>query len=441
MAANRIWFWSMESTTQDEGTTTQPLSFDLGAALSTEQAYQGTQSLKLDNQIYSQVQAFNDTPNEEFAGLDEGAHRFWFYVPSGTTWDTCMLAQLGDKIGSNPYPGQTDTNSSYQVNLESVGGGGSNGLVFRWGPNGTFDDITTSEVLDLSSDNWHEGEVEWSTSGSIDGNKYLVLRVNGKLWAFKDTPIDAMSNYTPAYTNQNIGNDLNQAREFFLDNWELYDGILNPAPAPFVGKEIFLAVQDDNAPADTFKSWNSILTPAASIADMVDSTGASTGISWTPGTLNGAQDRTGSYSQVGTIDLTWVDEAIVMSEYNRASGECDYTIGGLDTEKLYSISVCSAYTSRRGEFTVDGWVTIEQQVFNFTDATKIPSAEFVDIVPNGAGEINFRMRPQAGSDYVALNALRIREYDAPTPPPVTGGGITRPVVRSVIGPVIKPVIN
>lgn len=176
----------------------------------------------------------------------------------------------------------------------------------------------------------------------------------------------------------------------------------------------YIAYQFSGAPANTFKTWNSVDNPTpatANIADLLDDGGTSTG--WSLNTTVGAGEGVSGVNSVGSGDAAWVDEAEISEDYHfLGSGEsATFEINGLDNSKTYDFEW---YGSRDGsgtrivEISTDGFSTVAAELNCYGNNSNVAS---FSATPS-SGTITVDWRTKSGSDFSYLNALRIEELDA-----------------------------
>lgn len=175
-------------------------------------------------------------------------------------------------------------------------------------------------------------------------------------------------------------------------------------------------LSDSNQQAlDTFGSWTNLGSAAnATTANILEFVGgADTGwdITATSASMVSGVD---GVDAAGSGDAAWVDEARPSDNYHTISGTSDgqYTIGGLDNAKTYTILVFASRDSlsstRTGEYSVDGFSTTQE-----IDAKQNSTitATYTDVSPS-SGNILLDWRVKGDEGFAYLNAIQITENGA-----------------------------
>jgi len=176
-----------------------------------------------------------------------------------------------------------------------------------------------------------------------------------------------------------------------------------------------LTIQINFGTATSVSGWNSLgTTGTPSIADLLDVTGTTTGISLaTTGDIAGSQ-----YSTSNGVTGTGLYPDAVTNSYiyegpNSGSTFGVITLSGLDTGQQYEVTVFAARggisDTRVTDFTLTGLTneTISQTVTNNTSADS-----FAALLPAGDGTLALDFRSN-GTDYGYLNAMVITAVPEP----------------------------
>ena len=176
----------------------------------------------------------------------------------------------------------------------------------------------------------------------------------------------------------------------------------------------YLALQRDNAPANTGKTWNDIRIDNSPVA-LNDEAGVSTGWAFAYTTAPNSEFTSGA-SAVGTGDAAYIDEAIIMAEshaMNDATNWAAAEITNLDNSSLYDLGFTSSQGfNRKMEIRVNGGAS---QVLN-SEGVEKGTGElklFTDISPV-SGTITVEYRTDISSDgWSYVNAGFIVEQGPP----------------------------
>lgn len=190
-------------------------AYEFGAARSTDQASEGTYSLKIDTQTFSQIEVYNDTDDDKFgATVDEGRVTCDFYIQSyapGT-----MLFQIDGKSNNGPL----DTNDTIKVQFTERGGAQVDvyNVSFRNDINQGFDD-ETPELNPVPIGQWATMDLRWKRTGSPNTVEFRI----------DDTLILSFTTALPtflcnAWHHFSIGNDKSTAwsTAMYIDNFKCY---------------------------------------------------------------------------------------------------------------------------------------------------------------------------------------------------------------------------
>jgi hypothetical protein len=206
LPAGRNFYWSMEQESPDElvpGAAYLP-DKRYSAALTSDQAYAGSQSLSVGTTGWTSVNFYNNRPWEQWATKDEGTIRLKFRY-TGTLGEF-LLFQFGGKDPS----GINDTNDGIAckltvsgMRLTYLGGGGANS---------TYKDLTTT----VSPDAWHALECKWKRGAATT----LSISMDGSS-ATSSSALTAMN--ALAIHQLQIGNDTaNVPSGLWIDEVEVF---------------------------------------------------------------------------------------------------------------------------------------------------------------------------------------------------------------------------
>lgn len=422
--------------------------FLFGAAnRSTTQARNGTYSIEIPGSgTFEQEEVENDTDTAVIAPLTEGVIFSPVYL--GAFNSGVMLHQVDGKSNSGPL----DTNDAIKLFQATTTNDGAsyNGLNFQFnGNNGASSVSKNTGFFNISTGQWVDIALFYSSTGSLPDGKTMILYVDGLEIASSSSALTAPS--CVAWHHISIGNDTanTPSAAFYLDDFGTRDAFSDARTEfsiPEFGEEIYCTFQSGSPAASTNKTWNSFVDISTSTTGVVetkstvpDKDGTTTAVDVVLNLVSGSiATQTTSNSTQPVDDGVWSDSGVNhLYAGEISSGTMRIDFNNLDNAKTYRIEALPrgrSASNRITDFSVDNFSTFKtiNGRNNFTWTTK-----FEGLSPS-SGTLSLYVRNNAAGSTGGLGDFRlIEETSGAAPPaPSTPDGVVSSVVNSVINSVI-----
>jgi hypothetical protein len=213
-AAIPVWFWDMEAgkpTIYKPGSDTT-VSYYADATLTSEYAFEGTQSLKTTNQ-WGQATFDNPTNNDVWCPVTQGTvELYWKYV---APWSSLMLFQITGKCKENQA---LDTNDGFSLRTRGDSPGVfSAGICFDSCLSGVGISHNDWPAITLEDGRWYRFRIKYRTQGTPS----FSAQIDDLPPLTSNDPIGATA--CQAWHQILIGNDLNTTGVQYIDNFKIYD--------------------------------------------------------------------------------------------------------------------------------------------------------------------------------------------------------------------------